>query len=276
MIPREIFTSFAEFQGIVSVNDFRIPLGFQELLQASLGFLWSFGFARIRLDPLSGLVLHHDCMSVIVSRFAIVTEDLVISCYQVTNFFSTRYGFAIASSAWGPCNFGPFTFRNLRIYELPRSIVVSSGCPDRSSTELDTCTGVMSLLFPSFRFSNLNFTHCMWRRWGWRRWWGMTLLFQRCLWSRWQSRRWTWQTWYHNPNEVLRITYYPNPVLNEMWLLTIDPFVGIPVFLAHLSERQYCWRVFEDFHSQEFFPILRHTQLPLHSFALLHWRLWLS
>ena len=35
--------------------------------------------------------------------------------------------------------------------ELPRSIVVSSGCPDRSSTELDTCTGEMSLLFPSSR-----------------------------------------------------------------------------------------------------------------------------
>ena len=30
MIPGEIFTSFTEFQGIVSVNDFRIPLGFQE------------------------------------------------------------------------------------------------------------------------------------------------------------------------------------------------------------------------------------------------------
>ena len=39
MIPGEIFTSFIEFQGIVSFNDFRFPLGFQELLQASLGFL---------------------------------------------------------------------------------------------------------------------------------------------------------------------------------------------------------------------------------------------
>ena len=35
--------------------------------------------------------------------------------------------------------------------ELSRSIVVSSGCPDRSSTELNTCTGEMSLLFPSSR-----------------------------------------------------------------------------------------------------------------------------
>ena len=39
MIPGEIFTSFAEFQGIVSVNDFGFPLGLQELLQASLSFL---------------------------------------------------------------------------------------------------------------------------------------------------------------------------------------------------------------------------------------------
>ena len=37
-----------------------------------------------------------------------------------------------------------------------------------------------------------------------------------------------------------------------MWFLTIDPFVGIPVFIAKLSERQYCWRVIEDFHSQEY------------------------
>ena len=35
--------------------------------------------------------------------------------------------------------------------------------------------------------------------------------------------------------------------------LTIDPFVGIPVFIAKLSERQYCWRVLEDFHCQEYF-----------------------
>ena len=34
--------------------------------------------------------------------------------------------------------------------------------------------------------------------------------------------------------------------------LTIDPFVGIPVFIAKLSERQYCWRVLEDFHCQEY------------------------
>ena len=39
---------------------------------------------------------------------------------------------------------------------------------------------------------------------------------------------------------------------NEVWFLTIDPFVGVPFFIAKLSKRQYCWRVVEDFHSQEY------------------------
>ena len=142
---------------------------------------------------------------------------------------------------------------------------VSSGCPDLSSTEVDTCTGEMSLLFPSSLFSNLNFTYCRWRRWGWRRWWGMTLLFYRCPWGWWRGRGRTWQAWNHNRNEILRIE---NSVFNEMWFLTIDPFVGISVFIAKLSKRQYCWRVFEDFNSR-IYTILWHTPLPLHAFALL-------
>ena len=100
-------TGFAEVQGIVSVNDFRFPIWLQELLQASLGFLWSFCFARIRLDPFGGQVLHHDCISMIVSRFTTFTENFVIRCYQVTKIFCTRYGSASASSARGSCNFGP-------------------------------------------------------------------------------------------------------------------------------------------------------------------------
>ena len=47
MNPGEIFTSFAEFQGIVSVNDFRLPVRLTELLQALLRFLRSFCFARV-------------------------------------------------------------------------------------------------------------------------------------------------------------------------------------------------------------------------------------
>ena len=107
MIPGKIFTSFAKFQGIVSVNDFWLPIWLQELLQAPLSFLRSFCFARIRLDPLGGQVLHHDCISMIVSRFSTFTENFVICCNLFTKKFCTRCGSANASSAWGPCNFCP-------------------------------------------------------------------------------------------------------------------------------------------------------------------------
>ena len=55
--------------------------------------------------------LHHDCVSVIVSRFAIVTEglcDLLLSCHH--KFFQHEVRLSpLRLSAWGPCNFGPFT-----------------------------------------------------------------------------------------------------------------------------------------------------------------------
>ena len=91
MISGKIFTSFDKFQGIVSAHDFRFPMWLQELLQAPLCFLRSFCFARIRLDPLGGQALHHDYISMIVSRFTTFTENFVICCYQVTKFFCTRY-----------------------------------------------------------------------------------------------------------------------------------------------------------------------------------------
>ena len=51
MIPWKIFTGFAKFQRIVSVNDFRLPIRLQELLQPPVCFLRSFCFARVRLQP---------------------------------------------------------------------------------------------------------------------------------------------------------------------------------------------------------------------------------
>ena len=44
MIPGKIFTGFAKFQGIVSVNDFRLPIWLEELLQASSVFPEKFLF----------------------------------------------------------------------------------------------------------------------------------------------------------------------------------------------------------------------------------------
>ena len=107
MIPGKIFTGLTKFQGIVSVNDFRLPFRLQELWQAPLCFLRSFVFARIWLDPLGGQVLQHDCISMIVSRFTIFTENFAICCNQVTKIFCAKYGSAKASSARGPCDVGP-------------------------------------------------------------------------------------------------------------------------------------------------------------------------
>ena len=45
-------------------------------------------------------------------------------CYQVTKIFSTRYSSAIASSAWGPCNFGPLTDLAISVFrEMSINIV---------------------------------------------------------------------------------------------------------------------------------------------------------
>ena len=52
-------------------------------------------------------------------------------CYQVTEVVSTKYGFAFASSAWGPCNFGPFTdlaisvFREMSLNTVLTQILTS-------------------------------------------------------------------------------------------------------------------------------------------------------
>ena len=131
MIPGMIFTGFVKFQGIVSVNDFRLPIRLQELLQASLCFLRSCCFARIRLDPLGGQVLHHDCISMIVSRFTTFTENFVICCNQITNIFCTKYDSANTSSARGPCDFGPLTGLTLSVF---REVLV--GSKDNSWEEL--------------------------------------------------------------------------------------------------------------------------------------------
>ena len=44
MILGEIFTVFAEFQGIVSVNDFRLPIGLQKFFASFSGFPVKFLF----------------------------------------------------------------------------------------------------------------------------------------------------------------------------------------------------------------------------------------
>ena len=58
----------------------------------------------------------------------------MICCYQVTEIYSSKYGFAIASSAWSPCNFGPFTdlaisvFREMSLNTVLTQILTSLDC----------------------------------------------------------------------------------------------------------------------------------------------------
>ena len=49
-----------------------------------------FVFARIWLNPLSGKILYHDSVPVIVSGFTSLIEDFVVRRYQVTQLFCAR------------------------------------------------------------------------------------------------------------------------------------------------------------------------------------------
>ena len=165
----------------------------------------------------------------------------------------------------------------------------SSGVPQenkslrsvRSTCELDTSAGWGIHPTQIFLCSSLTVAwhSCGWwtrRAWGWC--WMITLLSWKCRWC-WRMRtgwRTRWQVWNHDRNEILRVALYSNTVFNEMWFLTVDPLVRISVFIAKLCERQYCWRVFEDFQRQGMYPILWRKLWPLHASALLHWRVWLS
>ena len=160
VIPGKIFTGLAKCEGIVSVNDFRFPFRLQELLQALLRFLRSFCFARILLGPLSSQVLHHDCISMIVSRFTSFTENFVIGCDQITKNFCTRYDSANTSSARGPCYFGPLAdlaisvFREVSINTLltQSTLLVDLGSKDSSWEELE-CESLCSGTLSSTRFA---------------------------------------------------------------------------------------------------------------------------
>ena len=146
------------------------PLGFlfgsKNFLQAPLGFLRSFCFGRRRLDPLGGQVLHHDCISMIFSRFTTFTENFVICCNQITRIFCTRYGSANASSARGPHDVGPLAdlaisvFREVSINTvLPKStLLVGVGSKDGSWEEL-ACESQRSRTLSYTRFSLNSCSH---------------------------------------------------------------------------------------------------------------------
>ena len=113
MIPGEIFTSFAEYQGIVSVNDFCFLSGPGTFASFS-GFLVKFCFCTDTpgsiewLDPAPRLHID-DCLEIRNCRLG--PCDLLLSSHQN---LQLEVRLRIASSAWSPCNFGPFTISQFR------------------------------------------------------------------------------------------------------------------------------------------------------------------
>ena len=69
----------------------------------SLEKIW---FSWAWLYPLSSTSCTTTAYWCFVPRFTIFTENFVICCYQVTNFFCTKYGCARAFSARRPCYLG--------------------------------------------------------------------------------------------------------------------------------------------------------------------------
>ena len=107
MIPREIFTSSTNSKELSVYMTFGFPKWLQELLQVPFSFLRSFSFTRKRSDPLSTQVLHHQSISMIVSRFTSFTNNFVLCFYQVTKCFCTRYDFTSTSCARKPSKIWP-------------------------------------------------------------------------------------------------------------------------------------------------------------------------
>ena len=87
--------------------------------------------------------------------------------FKVTKFFSTRYGSAIASSAWGPCNFGPLTDLAISVssevsfntvFTQKNTLLVDVGSKDSSWEEL-ACESLCSGTLSSTRFSLFSCSH---------------------------------------------------------------------------------------------------------------------
>ena len=124
-----------------------------------------------------------------------------------------------------------------------------------------------------FPFSNLHFAYCRWRRWGWRRWRRMTLLSHRCLWSRWKMNLTNLvpQSERSSPCYTLTESHFFWDVVLDHWSIRRNTRFHRKAFRA--ITLLACSRGLS---LSRIYPILWHTQLPLHAFALLHWRLWLS
>ena len=116
VIPWKFFTGFFKFHGIVCVNNLWLLWRFEEFSWTLFRLLWSFCFTRIRLNPLSGKILYHDSVSMIVPWFTFLIEDFVISRYQVTKLLCSSYCFASESSAKSSRNCGSQAYLAISVF----------------------------------------------------------------------------------------------------------------------------------------------------------------
>ena len=106
MIPGNIFTGFAKFQGIVSVNDFLVSSSAPGISVSSSGSPGKiFWFARLWLYPLCCQVLYQHGMSMTVPRLNFFTKNFVICSNQVIKMFRSGHDCTSTSSARSPCYF---------------------------------------------------------------------------------------------------------------------------------------------------------------------------
>ena len=116
MIPGKVFTRFAKFQGIVSVNDFWFP----RRLGSCKKNLICKGMIVSTLLPSPAPRLHiHDCFE--ITTF---TEYFVICKNQITKIFRFGHDCTSTSSARNPCYFclqadiAVWVFRKVRVYTM--------------------------------------------------------------------------------------------------------------------------------------------------------------
>ena len=90
-------------------------------------------------------------------------------------------------------------------------------------------------IYPTQVSSCLSNHTVAWHSWRCHGWWG-----GRTCHGCWRGQTWgrtRWQAWNHDRNEIFGIAPYSDPVLSEMWFLTVEPHIRICVFITKLSRR---------------------------------------
>ena len=157
VIPGKIFTSLAKFQGIISVNDLRLPVRLQELLQASLPFPEKFLFCTDMtgsigwLDPARRLHVD-DCFEIRNCRLG--PCDLLLSSHQnLQHEVRLRHCVFCTVPLWFWSFLQISQFRSLGkwvfVLCLPKSsLLVDVGSKDSSWEELGVSLCVQELYHP--------------------------------------------------------------------------------------------------------------------------------